>query len=712
MEAQAGEASCQLLGGDEPIISAHQDELSRTPLAAMVGDELRHAPKGSSFVVAITGPWGTGKTSALNLVVESLGNDASPPRVVHLDPWLFSGSEQLVREFLTELSAQLAVKAKRGTALKKVADVLLSYAESLRHLDTLPGGSWLARGATAAKFLRRFTRPKEPPSTYRLKCQLHELLASSGLRIVVIVDDVDRLLPGEIREVMRLVRTLADFPNMAYLLAFDKARVEQALESEGAVSGRGFGRGYLEKIVQVQHELPAPTQEDLSRILFSRLAAALVDVETLPFEREDWTNIYHSVVRPLLLTVRDVKRYTNAVAAAVRLLGAEVSVVDILAMEAARLFLPDFFRLLASSCDLLTSPAPPVGFADRNDAELKRRVDTLIEAAGAQRDVATQFLQRVFPASARLLGGPYYGTDFLSGWIRERRVASPEVLNYYFEHQLARTALPTRMIRTLFESLTKPEELDEALSALRPEQLEHAISRLDDYDGKFSREAIESSIPVFLARYGELSDEAPGMTLRSPRLRMSGLVYRMVKSIEDESRRRDLVHAVLPRIDTLSARLELVRIVGHDENAGHKLVTLEDAETFEHEVLAQIFEADTVSLRNEPEIKNLARFIRNRDPHGADEWVTVKFSDDLLFMYLLEQSISEVHSQTVGSYAVRSSTQLQWDYLAWLLGEDFLKRRIAEIAASGTAAQLNHEAQGTIDLAQKYASGWRPPARF
>src|SRR5690606_21576351 len=70
--------------------------------------------------------------------------------------------------------------------------------------------------------------------------------------IVVVLDDIDRLTTAEIRDVFKLVRLTANFPNIIYLLAFDRARVEQALGEHGIP-----GRDYLEKILQIGIDLPA-----------------------------------------------------------------------------------------------------------------------------------------------------------------------------------------------------------------------------------------------------------------------------------------------------------------------------------------------------------------------------------------------------------------------------------------------------------------------
>lgn len=69
--------------------------------------------------------------------------------------------------------------------------------------------------------------------------------------LIVVLDDIDRLSTPEIRDIFKLVRLTASFPNIIYILAFDRVRVEQALGEQGI-----SGRDYLEKILQLVADLP------------------------------------------------------------------------------------------------------------------------------------------------------------------------------------------------------------------------------------------------------------------------------------------------------------------------------------------------------------------------------------------------------------------------------------------------------------------------
>jgi predicted KAP-like P-loop ATPase len=194
------------------------------------------------------------------MVVERL-SDEPALSVVEFNPWLFSGTEQLVATFFEEISAQLRLKKGR---LEALADQLESYGEALSPLRFVPVvGPWLDRVGTGGAALGRLLgrRSKRHSSVSALRKDIETQLRKLDHPLLVVVDDLDRLTTTEIRDTFELVRLTANFPNVVYLLAFDRHRVESALADDGL-----DGRAYLEKILQVAYELPAVPDEALRRI--------------------------------------------------------------------------------------------------------------------------------------------------------------------------------------------------------------------------------------------------------------------------------------------------------------------------------------------------------------------------------------------------------------------------------------------------------------
>jgi predicted KAP-like P-loop ATPase len=107
-----------------------------------------------------------------------------------------------------------------------------------------------------------------------------------------------------VREVMRLVRLTAQFPNLIFVLAFDRKRVEKALAPDD-----DDGREYLEKIVQLAVDLPPADEQLLQNLLTQSLGQALVALGDYENELDSrWADVLIDIILPLLRNPRDVKR--------------------------------------------------------------------------------------------------------------------------------------------------------------------------------------------------------------------------------------------------------------------------------------------------------------------------------------------------------------------------------------------------------------------
>jgi predicted KAP-like P-loop ATPase len=232
---------------------------------------------------------------------------------------------------------------------------------------------------------------------------------------VIVVDDIDRLTDPEIRDVMRLVRLVGDFPNTTYVLAYASDAVAQALAGD---KGPRAGQAYLEKIVQVTHAVPAIDPEQLSTLLLGRVEGALAGL-SYELDRGHWSSIYMGS-QPYFRTLRDVLRYANAVRSPAKGLVAELDIADILGLEALRIFEPRVWGRIDELAEPLTKPDDQYFVSTDRDADEQIR---RLPADAARPDQVRDLLRVLFPAAQRALGQSSYGSDFMGVWRRRGRVA-------------------------------------------------------------------------------------------------------------------------------------------------------------------------------------------------------------------------------------------------------------------------------------------------
>ena len=219
---------------DLPIEDRESDRLGRRAFAESIATHILDVSIDHGFTVAVTGEWGSGKTSVLNMVAETLKERDGAVAVLSFNPWLFGGPTELVSRFFNELSAQLG--QRNLGQLKVVAKVLTDMGKAFAQHSSIPGASPAA--AVAGVVVDKWTGT---PSLLSQRDRLRRTLQTLKSRIVVIVDDIDRLERDETRELIRLIRLTSDLPNVVFLLGFDRRHVASSLgETEGD------GQQYLE----------------------------------------------------------------------------------------------------------------------------------------------------------------------------------------------------------------------------------------------------------------------------------------------------------------------------------------------------------------------------------------------------------------------------------------------------------------------------------
>lgn len=683
--------------GDSPIGDPGHDLLERGPLVDAFVRHVFGLLSGDGIVAGVLGPWGAGKTSFLNLARPGLEQSSSA--VVDFNPWMFSGAEQLVDRFFIELAAQLKLKP----GLAKTAKRVLDYGDAFAGLGWLPVvGTWIERGRLIAggtgKLLER-RRQGIGGRRDALKKALREL----DRPVVVVLDDIDRLTTAEIRDVFKLVRLTANFPNVIYLVAFDRHRVEAALDEDGIP-----GRDYLEKILAFALDVPPVPGRVLPRLLAAAIDDALEGADDLgPFDSGVWVDLLYEVVLPQVRTMRDIRRYAAAIRPTVDQVAGAVALADLLALESVRIFMPDVFARLHASIGALTATSDLSGVR-RQDDEGGAAIVAMQEAAGDDGAVVRALVTRLFPAAQRHIGGSHYGSDWKKTWLRGRRVAHEAVLRRYLECVGGPELGAFDAAERAWALFDDPQGLDSYVRSLAPETLTDVISSLETFQDDFAADHALSVVVVLL------NMPLPDQTPRAPfavdsRLAVTRVVLRLLWALTprhadavDAERVEKLVREALPSLRSLSAQLELITIVGYVEGVGHRLVTEGFAAEVQADWARRADAASAADLADEPELTRVLLQREEWTPDGAQLGVIP--SGPAITRAVLLGALRESQSWAVGNRAVRTTRRLAWDTVVRLLGgDDSVRLRVQALRYAGLP-----DPEQVCDLAEQYVAGWRP----
>lgn len=272
---------------DQPITgeSESPDLLRREAFSEHLATVLRIAPSDDCMTASLEGEWGYGKTSVINLVKKSLGNQENGPVIVEYNPWLAGKAEALVQDFLVQFSSQLNIPDRPKEGLK-AAKELLAYSELFNAMKFIPGVEpWASTVQGVFKVVggatKKISKLKELDLIGR-KNKINDLLKKLGVSIVVIIDDIDRLTPDEAFQVVRLVKAVADFPGTSFLLSFDPTYLASSLEKHGIENSNQ----YIDKVVQLRISLPLIAHNDLQKLADIELQNLSDKSLTDSFERD------------------------------------------------------------------------------------------------------------------------------------------------------------------------------------------------------------------------------------------------------------------------------------------------------------------------------------------------------------------------------------------------------------------------------------------
>lgn len=673
---------------DNPIKSSSEDVLGRADVAHDFAKSLRKLDLSEGLVVGVLGAWGAGKSSFVNLMREEFAHDPKLA-VVDFNPWMFSGAQHLVDVFFKEVASELRLKDE--TKFGKIAEGLDEYGDVLSPIAMIPVvGAWWDRSHRAYKAARKWWKER---GAQPLRKKVADALASLDQPVVVVVDDIDRLSTEEIRDIFKLVRLTASFPNVIYVLAFDRKRVEAALDETNVP-----GRAYLEKIVQLSFDLPVIPREMLRSEVFERLNPILDSVTDVRFDQDNWPDVFFEIVEPLIGSLRDVTRLALSARSTIEALGSEIETVDLVALEAIRVFRPEIFEQLQIVRGTLTGVTSP--FGDSDSKRQRDEIDKLIEVADNEAEIVRDLIRRVFPAARRYTDNTHYGHDSASSWKRDHRVAHLDYLNLYFERTAPSGIISFRRAEKAYAMLTDGAALGAYLDGLKPEDLEDTISGLEAYEHSYPLDAIAPASITLLNRIGSIPDRDPRgfFDVSRPDIVVGRVVVRMLRRIENEADREAVVKEILAGLTSYSTQRDFIRTV-HADGAGHKLIGDSLARDLEDEFVERAASTHSPVPKKEWDLLRVYWMLVDRK---GDEFESLIFSDPDEIRSLFKSARSVAQSQSFDSRKVHQEEHLQWDPLVRILGSEEAVKAARDI--------LNKSDGETplVKLVDKYLGGWRP----
>jgi energy-coupling factor transporter ATP-binding protein EcfA2 len=508
------------------------------------------APHG--YVMAVQGPWGSGKSTALNFVkafLEKYRQEntalATGLRIVDFRPWLVSGHQDVVAAFFKVLGEALQHDQEVRLHKQKqylrffgqAADPVLDATATLAALIDPTGGLASRTVAAVAKgsLGKSIERWLSDPSLQAAYEKLSDALGKSAVTILAIIDDIDRLEPEEIRVIMQMVKTLGRLPNVVYLLSYDRRIVDAALQV--AVSEKVRQPRYIEKLVQHEIDLPRPPKRSILSILDGEIAQVLGRID----DSYNWYSIVKYGIHSWVQEPRDAVRFANAIKFSWAALTNEIDPQDLIAMEGLRLFEPEVFEWVRRSRDLL------FGFGASKEPESENIISRFLDRLPEERQVSLgRLLSTLFPTCSKFFSKNQFAHGEAHFKVAARRGVGCEAgYDAYFTLYPSQDAIPKSQIDFVMESLGDSAAVTETLTGFIDKRSSDGDRLIGDFMDEIGyRFSVAKSLvvpqPFFesLMKIGDVAisiNEHLGPLRWSPRFHWHALARETLKRVPAEA---------------------------------------------------------------------------------------------------------------------------------------------------------------------------------
>lgn len=394
---------------DAAISTADEDQFERTRYASKVASLIQDtAAPHESTIYGLTGEWGSGKTSLVNLIRKDLSRLSSSWEVVDYNPWAASDPESLIEEFYRAIAKSLPeniigknIKAILQKAFRSIGPIAGTLG-SLSALDQFVA-SKIVDSVGGLKEVKEIWKPEEEswPTLYAKASKEFKRLDK---QILLIVDDVDRLHTDELALLMKVVRLLGRFPRVNYLLIYDEESLLATLVESTAVGGnKDDALRFMEKIVQYPIDVPQLTSHQIEkqlREIFDALPSEAIKSD----EQEDLLVVQRElfdVWERILTTPRSLRRYAALLVNWLKIYDpGAVNTGDLMILATIRIAFPSVYAQIPSYKKSLLTNLPPsqgISVSPGRDAEFEWKKTLGKDLDDPQSELLETMLCLLFP---------------------------------------------------------------------------------------------------------------------------------------------------------------------------------------------------------------------------------------------------------------------------------------------------------------------------
>lgn len=532
---------------DKPIKTGSEDLLGRSFFSKQLAKALYECDARDGLVIGLFGKWGSGKTSVINMTmneIKNMGEDSeNEPLIVTFSPWNYSDKDNLTRLFFHRLITRIEGQDNQSEK-KELGKKLKKYVNILDGLALVP-----VFGNALAAVLKGFARDwvnklLEVPDLDKAKEDLETILKESNQKIIVMIDDIDRLTNSQIRDIFHLVKQVGNLPNIVYILSMDREIVCRALKEIHNIDGNE----YLEKIIQVPFEIPQISKSKVHEYLLNQLNQIINERsnDTI-IDGSYWGKVFINCVTPYIDNLRDVNRLVNIFKFKYEALHQEISVEDMIGITTLEVLESKLYKWIYNHKDILCKKIEDKTFRNKTiSGEYRKEFYDEFKGINIDPDRSIRCISTMFPVFAKEIN-EYQGIYQSNAESKKKmRICDDERFDIYFRHDLDSVEVSRSIIKDFLFTFNE-EELGAAIEEINRKGnsiyfLEELLHLIDDVP--YQRVVLITHVILF-SQWNFSGEVNAGLFTRTAYDIAVDLVEALLDRVNTEQDRFDLLYSVL-----------------------------------------------------------------------------------------------------------------------------------------------------------------------
>ena len=703
---------------DRPIEKLSDDLLGRSAFSLALAKALSGWHGKDSLVVALHGDWGAGKSSIKNMAIHELSKDNNDKvDIIEFSPWEWAAQDKITSAFFQEISTTIGLKdnSKEGRKLAKlfkrygrylntgeiITTGLSKALPAMFILATILGlsgnfadevwvkntsvallallGAWGAFLKWGKSLLKQLTGNAEASakdneltlSQYR--DELSSLLSSRNKTLMIVLDDLDRLTTKQLQMVMQLVKANTEFPNVVFLMLFQRDLIEDKLND-----GLQTGRDYLEKIIQVPFDIPKVDESKIHQVLFKKLDE-IIDSDQYAeemFDSDYWWNIFHKGLSHYFINLRSVYRFTSTLSFHFSIYKGEyafeVNPVDLIAIECVRVFEPDVYKAISESRVFFTKTSSPA----RGEDDERKYLNELLEKSNNPSKLSG-LLKVLFPTIKRL-DRQTYAQGYYDKWQRSMRICHESSFDKYFSFNIPDSGLSNSDLTNMIELTADRDGFCKLLKSLQERnKIRTALSQFSAYIELIPLDNSKNYISALLDVGDNVENESSGLSFNSSYIQVFQHLSWFLRRIEPVSERSELLFTCFDSSCGGLAIIEYVLQADTERQNGDNLLS-EDGfnkikELFINK-LNSLAQEKPEHLVSHPHLGSLIwRWKKWGNEDTVKAWMELQAQNNDNLFYILEAFVTRGSSMTMGDAIAKPTAKFNKEPF-----EEFLSVKILE----------------------------------